>query len=444
MAPSGPAPTGMSATLAADEELARRIGAGERVIAMTSGEIGLPVLPILADALARAVGRNAYGPVAGSAALREAVAGYLGRRGLPTDPDLVVSGPGSKPLLFGLLPAIGGEVVVPVPGWVSYAAQAALAGAGVIRVPITPGGGGVPDPGRLRAAVLAARAAGRDPRSVVVTVPDNPTGAVASAATLRRLSAAARELDLVIISDEIYRDLVFDPCVRPPSPADFAPERTVVTTGLTKNLAVGGWRIGVARLPQGPSGRRLRDRLIAVASQIWSSPAAPVQQAAVTAFEEPPEVGDRLASARRLHAAVARAVADRFTAAGATLRPPRATCYLYPDFEPARARLAERFGVTDGAGLARLLLERHGVGVLPGSAFGEPDGSLKLRAATSRLYGDTDEQRLAALAADDPTALPWIADRVDRIGEALAELAPAANIRIGSPATPEEMEHHHG
>ncbi|MFJ4675556.1 aminotransferase class I/II-fold pyridoxal phosphate-dependent enzyme [Kitasatospora sp. NPDC088783] len=430
-----PAPVTLSATLAADEALARRRAAGEQVLMMASGEIGLPVLPELRERLAAAVGEATYGPVAGSPALRAAAAGYWRRRGLAAEPDAVVAGPGSKSLLFAAVKAIGGDVVVPRPSWVSYAAQAALAGATALRVPVRPGEGGVPDPDALREAVRAARAAGRDPRSVVVTLPDNPTGNVASPDTVRQLAEAARELDLTVISDEIYTDLVFDPDTPAASPALFAPERTVVTGGLTKNLAVGGWRTGVALLPSGPAGRQLRDRLVAVASQIWSSPPAPVQAAAAYAFDEPPEVTARVAAARRLHGRVVRAVAERFTAAGALLDPVRATCYLYPDFEPLREPLAAH-GVHTGTALARLLTDRHGLGVLAAEEFGEDPGPLRLRAATSRLYGDTAERQEAALAAADPLDLPWIRASVDRIEEVLADLAtPPVTASAPAPAT---------
>ena len=419
-----PAPVSvpMSPTLAVDEALARRRRAGERVLALGSGEIGLPVLPALRERLAEAAGLNAYGPVAGDPRLRAAAAGYWTRRGLSTDPDAVVCGPGSKPLLFALMLAVGGEVVVPVPSWVSYAAQAALAGAGAIAVRTPPGEGGVPEPEALRAAVLRARGAGRDPRSVVVTLPDNPTGAIAAPATIEKLAAVATELDLVIVSDEIYCDLVFDPADRAVSPARFAPDRTVVTTGLTKNLALGGWRTGVARLPEGRIGRGLRDRLLAVASQIWSTAPAPVQSAAAHAFEEPPEVTAHVAACLRLHETVVRAVGARLTAAGAELGPIRATCYLYPDFTPSREYLAREHRVLGGADLADLLAERYGVGLLPGSAFGESADSLRLRIATSRLYGETDAERWAALAAQDPTALPWIGAALSRIDEVLSDL----------------------
>lgn len=392
---------------------------------MASGEIGLPVLPELQQRLAASAGEGGYGPVAGVPVLREAAAGYWQRRGLPTTAEQVVAGPGSKALLFALLSAVGGDVVVPVPGWVSYAAQTRLVGALPVPVPIRPGEGGVPDPARLPAVIAEARAAGGDPRTVVVTVPDNPTGTVAGVDVLAELADVARELDLVIVSDEIYRDLVFDPDRPAVSPAEFAPERTVVTTGLTKSLALGGWRTGVARLPVGELGAlgvALRDRLTATASQIWSSPAVPVQHASAYAFGDPPDVAARIVAGRRLHEAVVRAVAERLIAAGARLAPVRATCYLYADFEPLRDVLGTCHGLFGGRDLAGFLGHRHGIGVLPAAAFGESGDPLRVRLATSRLYGDTDLEREATLAADRPLDAPSVRAALTRIGTALDSL----------------------
>jgi len=412
---------GMSATLEAEENLARRRLAGADVLSLASGEIGLLVQPTIRDRLADAAGEIAYGPVVGSLELRAAAAGYFQRRGLPTEPDSIVAGPGSKPLLFASVLAAGGDVIVPVPSWVSYAAHAQLAGRDVLPVPIRPGQGGVPDPSRLARAVVRARRDGKDPRLVVVTVPDNPTGNVADHAVLAELAAVARDLDLLVLSDEIYSDLVHDG--RPAtSPAALAPERTIVTTGLTKNMALGGWRTGVARLPAGRHGERLLDLLRGTASQIWSSPPAPIQHAAAYAFDEPPAIRDWMAASRRLHAVVARAAAELFRAAGAELDPVRATCYLYPSFAPVGDELGRRHGVSDAAGLARLLLDRYGVGVIAGPAFGEEPGSWRLRASTSQLYGRTAAERSTALHADDPLRVPWIARSLHRLAAVLAEL----------------------
>ncbi|MEU8266090.1 pyridoxal phosphate-dependent aminotransferase [Sphaerisporangium sp. NPDC049002] len=399
----------LSATLAANEDIARRRRAGQRVLNLAFGEAGLPVHPALRDRLAEASQENCYGPVAGAHGLREAAAGYWARRGLPTDPELVVCGPGSKPLLYALLLAIGGDIVLPMPSWVSYAAQAELAGVRPILVPAPPGEGGTPDPDQVAGAVLHARAQGRTVNTVLLTLPDNPTGRLAAPETVTRLVQVARELDLMIISDEIYRDLVHDESAAFLSPADIAPERTVVTSGLSKSLAIGGWRIGVARLTSAP----LRDRLLAVASEIWSSPATPVQHAAAYAYTEPPELVERVTASRRLHGIVARAVADRFARAGARLTYPQGGFYLYPDLAPLR-----RF--TTSAELASALLDGHGVGVLPGSAFGDAPGNHRVRVATSLLYGEGEEQRLATLNAERPLDLPWVAASLGHLEEALA------------------------
>jgi aspartate aminotransferase len=427
-------PLPVSATLAANEALAARRSRGQPVLPLAFGEAGLPAHPALQEALAAATARNGYGPVAGLPALRSAAAGYWDRRGLPTSPESVVCGPGSKPLLFGLLLATGADVAVPRPSWVSYAAQAGLAGARAHFVPAAPGEGGICDPEALAATVTAARAAGRTIRSVVVTLPDNPTGLLPRPATVRALCAVAAEHDLIIISDEIYRDLVHDPAVPPAagrpaatpvlSPAAVAPDRTVVTTALSKSLALGGWRIGVARLPEGPLGRWLRGQLVGIGSEIWSAPAAPIQQAAAVAFEEPRELRDRVAASRSLHATVSRAVAGVCAAAGLEVPPPQAAFYVYPDFAPWAGHLGRRHGVTTSEDLARLLLDKYGAGTLPGSAFGEPADALRLRLATGLLYGETDAEQEAALAAPDPLALPWIAAELARLEEILADLAP--------------------
>jgi aspartate aminotransferase len=417
----------VSATLAANEALAARRRRGQPVLPLAFGEAGLPVPPSLRAALSEATARNAYGPVAGLPALRNAAAGYWQRRGLPTAPDAVICGPGSKPLIFAVLMAIGADVAVPGPSWVSYAAQADLIGARCHFVPARSGEGGICDPGRLEATIREARSAGRRIGSVIVTLPDNPTGRLAMPETVRALCAVAAAHDLVIISDEIYRDLIHEPAAPVVSPAAVAPERTVVTTALSKSLALGGWRIGVARVPDGPLGTSLREAVLGIGSEIWSAPAAPIQQAAAHAFGEPPDISERISRSRSLHARVVRAVADRCGAAGLLVPPPQAAFYLYPDFEPWRGHLRASRQVSTGAGLARHLLDRYGAGVLPASAFGESERALRVRVATGLLYGDTDAQREAALQAADPLALPWIAASLDRLEEILADLAPGSN-----------------
>jgi aspartate aminotransferase len=406
-----------SATLAANERVRARIAAGAPVLHLAFGEAGLPVLPTVAERLGAAAGENGYGPVAGSLAVREAAAGYFERRGLPTRADRIIVAPGSKALLYALLTVLPGDVVLPRPSWVSYAAQAALAGKLVLDVPIAEAAGGVPDPAALR-EVLGKR---RGPGILVLTLPDNPTGTLAPAAIMREVCDVAEEHGLLIVCDEIYRDLAYDPGALL-SPASLLPERVFLTNGLSKAMALGGWRIGFCRLPDGPLGAEAARAVGGIASEVWSSLAAPMQHAAAYVLDEPDDVRDHVARSRRLHGLVTTAAYERVVAAGALCRPPSGAFYLYPDLEPLRPAL-ERQGASTGAQLAGLLLERHDVAVLEGEAFGDDPLALRFRMATSLLYGADDAQRWEALAADDPVALPWIAAALERLGETLRALA---------------------
>ena len=373
-----------SATLALDERVRRRLAEGARIVHLGFGEAGLPVPDPVRERLARAAGANAYGPVAGSAAAREAAAGYHDRRGLPTHPDQIVLAPGSKALLFALLSALPGDVLLPRPSWVSYAAQAALAAKRVWWAPIPAEAGGVPDPAALERAVADARRQGGDPRILVLTLPDNPTGTVAPPELVRAVAAFAERERIAIVSDEIYRDLAYAPDAVT-SPAELLSDDVFVTNGLSKSMALGGYRIGFARFPDTPAGRELRSAVAAIASEVWSSLAGPMQHVAAYVLAEPPEVVEHVTASRALHRRATEAVHARLVAGGVLCRPPGAAFYLYPDFE----QLREHFGAGGGDELAELLLERHGIATLPGSAFGDEPEALRLRLATSLLHGAT-------------------------------------------------------
>lgn len=407
--------------LALDALVNRRRARGEKVLHLGFGEARLPVFPQLAEQLSAGAARNRYGEVAGGLAARAAVAGYLTRRGIAAGPDRVILAPGSKPLLFALHLVAPGDVIMPAPCWNTYAPQARLAGRRVHFVPIPPRCGGVPDPALLRPAIRRLRAQGADPRLLLLTSPDNPTGTFAPPDMVAELAAVAEAEDLLVISDEIYRDLLHDPAAAFTSPAGLIPDRTVVAGGLSKNLALGGWRIGFMCVPRGRLGEWLHAQLSAVASEIWSGLAGPMQQVAEYAFGEPPELVSHIAACARLHGAVAAAVYHIVRRAGGRCRPPGGGFYLYPDFESARGR----FGITDAASLQHQLLERFGVAVLGGHHHNDDPAALRFRAATSMLYGDSAEEQRAALSAPSPAALPHIAERLRWLESALSELGGA-------------------
>jgi aspartate aminotransferase len=408
-----------SATFALDRRVRDKIAAGIPVVHLAFGEAGLPTPKGFDQLLADSAGDNGYGSVAGSPEARSAAASYFERRGVPTHRDQIIFAPGTKPLLFALIGVLPGDVLLPEPSWVTYAAQATMLRKRVIPVPIG-AVGGVPDPDALQAALGAVPASRRRHLILVLTIPDNPTGTIASPASIKRICEIVEEHDLLIISDEIYRDLSFEKEVQ--SPATLLPERTFVTNGLSKNVSLGGWRIGFLRTPDSTFGRQTHNDIIGVASQVWSSPTAPMQTVAAYVLSEPEPVRDHIAQGRLLHMRVALAAYEQLAAAGIDCRKPEAGFYLYPDLESQRPRLA-KLGVKTADDLAELLLERFHVAVLSGAAFGDKPTSLRFRMGTSLLYGGSDTERWQALASDDPCALPWIRRPLDSLATAFNALS---------------------
>ena len=410
----------LSPTLATNEAVRLRQRRGENVVHLAFGEAGLPVHPLLRDALQQASGANSYGPVAGSAALRSSVAGYYSRRGLVTEPRQVVVAPGSKALLYALLLVLDGDLVLPRPSWVSYEPQARLAGKEVVRVDVPASAGGVPDPQALLAEVARAREGGLDPRIIILNHPDNPTGTHADADLLGDVLGVARECGLFVVCDEIYAELAHSPDSFV-SAAALDSDNVVVTGGLSKSHALGGWRVGVLRAPANDVGRRLVQGVTSIGSEVWSCVTAPIDAAAIVAYDEPAELVEFVDSARVLHQTVSRAAFEVVAAAGLTCRPPRAAFYLYPDFAALLEPLAER-GITTSVSLAEHLLDRFAVAVLPGAAFGDDTG-LTVRMATSLLYGETANERWEALSAGPEAAdLPRVRSALRTLGDALKAL----------------------
>ena len=411
----------ISPTLGINQEIERRQAAGEPVVPLGFGEANIPVHPALIARLQAHAAEAGYGPVEGLYELRRTAAEYWTRRGVPTESDQVIAAPGSKPLLFGIFEALGGPVLLPKPSWVSYVAQNGILRQESHLVPISPGNGGAPDPAQLRAAAKSLHDAGNPATAVLVTVPDNPTGTIAAPEVVREICGIAEEFDLAIISDEIYLDLVHDVDREVITPSMLSHGRTVTTTGLSKNLALGGWRLGVARFGAQLQRRTVAARVASVASEIWSAAPQPVQHAAAWAFAEPPELQERINSSRLLHRRMALAVAGVLRSAGAHVEEPEGAFYIYPDFGPIRHALHSR-GIGTSTELAHELLASAGIAALPGTAFGDDAERLTLRVAVTKLYGYRDEERTASLTSAAPETLPWVADKLQAIRASLHNL----------------------
>lgn len=411
-----------SATLAINEQMQEYVRNGVPVINLGFGEAGLPVLPVLRDLVAAHSALNAYPAVQGAVSTRRAIAGYFQRRSIPADADLCLLAPGSKAILYGLLASIPGDLVLARPSWVSYAAQAEHLHKNVIWCQAPASAGGIPDPQLLPSVLEEARRSGFDPRVMILTSPDNPSGTVASAEQLRALATTAESQDLVVISDEIYRDLAYDQAGYT-SVAELIPDRTVVTTGLSKSLALGGWRLGVARFPATADGQALHDRFIALASELWSGTSILLEPVVEYAFNEYPDVVRRITRSRHLHSTVSHAIYQIFRDAGAAVREPTGGFYLYPNL--AGTGLARRLGAHTDGQLSATLMDRFRIATLPGSAFGDLPERIGLRIVTSMLYGISDEQRLATLDAGDPLSRPSVSQGLERIREVVLSDSPS-------------------
>lgn len=232
-----------SPTLAINEAVAKRRAEGQDIIHLGFGEASFPLHPLLQTALTEAAKHTAYTPVPGIPTLREAVASYLTRtRQLTCSPEQIAVGPGRKPLLYALLQVLEGDLLLPVPSWVSYAPQAKLAGRKVIDVETDPTDHHRITPQKLTEALDAARTNGTDPRILLVNTPSNPTGSMFTYDDAEAIACWAREAGITLISDEIYAELAHG-WREHISPAYFYPEGTIVTGGLSKAFSAGGGRL---------------------------------------------------------------------------------------------------------------------------------------------------------------------------------------------------------
>src|SRR5947209_2286778 len=380
-----------SPTLAINEAVAARRAAGRKTIHLGFGEASFPLHPLLNEALARAAKHTGYAPVAGISPLRKAIAAYLERTRHPAfTPDQIIVAPGSKPLLYTLLQALEGDLLLPIPSWVSYAPHARLAGRRVIPVETDAGDHHRLTPQALSEALARARFEGANPRIMIVNTPSNPTGSMFSGEDTQAIAHWSREHGITIISDEIYAELAHGWRAHV-SPAQYYPEGCIITGGLSKAFSAGGWRLGYAALPGGPAGKQLMTSLRALASEIWSSPATPVQEAAALAYTFNNELESYVKASARIHAYATSRLYEMLTGAGALCPRPAGGFYLYPDFAPWRDALLAR-GVSTSEQLAHYLLDEWDIAALPGTAFGEEPQALRLRLATSMLYTPSEVQ----------------------------------------------------
>ncbi|MHC5010378.1 MAG: pyridoxal phosphate-dependent aminotransferase [Planctomycetota bacterium] len=406
---------GWSATVAINERSNELRAQGKRVYKLGLGQSPFPVPEPVVRALRASAHEKDYLPVTGLPALRSAVAAYHERvDGLHRGPEDVLIGPGSKELMFLLQLVYYGDLVIPTPSWVSYAPQARIIGRNVHLLPTSAAEGWLLKPERLEAL---CRDDSARPRIVVLNYPSNPTGGTYRLEELRQFARVAREHEVVLLSDEIYGSLHHRG--QHVSIARFYPEGTIVSSGLSKWCGAGGWRLGTFLFP--PGMRWLLDGMAAVASETYTSTSAPIQYAAIRAFEGGAEIDEYLRRSRRVLRALGKWCTETLRSAGVACAQPAGAFYVFPDFAPVRLRLEDR-GIRTSPELCNRLLEETGVAALPGTVFGRPEEELTLRMAYVDFDGARALEAAGELNPGTPVTQAWLESTCDGVLEAVRRL----------------------
>jgi len=369
----------VSATLAVLTEAERYKARGIDVVDFGPGEPDFPTPEHIKRAAIRAIEQNftKYTATAGIAPLREAVcAWHAAQFGSSYAPGECIVSVGGKHAIFNAINALielGDEVLIPVPYWVSFPDIVKYAGGRPVFVPTEAADGFC-----LRAAQVEGLLGPRT-RVLIVNSPNNPTGAVVPPEEFARLYEVCRRRGVWLLSDECYSHFTYG-STRPYSVAGIAGSKPhlIVVGSLSKTFSMTGWRVGYALAPQ-----PLVDAMLKLQSQSTSNPTSISQYAALEALTGPMDsVATMLAEYARRRA---RILAGLRAIPGVTCTAPDGAFYVFPN---VAARLGNgsgalaAIGAQDTAALARLLLEREHLAVVPGEAFGAP-GFLRFSYATS-------------------------------------------------------------
>jgi len=364
-----------SPTFGINEEVKALKLDGVEVAHLGFGESPFPVHPLISESLARHADKNLYLPSAGLPDLRQRVGEYYGQKlGINSEYYDVIIGPGSKGLIFDIQFAVDGDLICPVPSWVSYVPQAKLTGDRVIKIQTH-----LADHYHIAADLLddsitEARRRGENPTKMILNYPNNPTGLTIPPEELERIARVCRKHGILVISDEIYGMINFRS--DHVSIARYYPEGTIITTGLSKHLSLGGYRLGIALAPN--SLEPVFKTLVRIASETWSTVAAPIQFAAVTDFERTPQLEKKKKKCTDIHLMFSGYLRDVLLEIGITYPELDGAFYLYPDFGPYKEALST-LGVRTSEDLAAHLLAEIRVATLPGTAFGDSPEKLRLR-----------------------------------------------------------------
>jgi aspartate aminotransferase len=382
-----------SATMAVDAKARALRAAGESVIGFAAGEPDFPTPAHIVAAAERAVADPAmhrYTAAAGLPALREAIAARAQADGLTVTPDMVVVTNGGKHALYNVFMALidpGDEVLMPAPYWVSYPEQIGLAGGTCVPVLADPSSGFRVSVEQLEAARTART------KALVFVSPSNPTGAVYPPAEVAAIGRWAAEHGIWVITDEIYRALVYGDATFASLPvvAPEAADRTIIVDGLAKTYAMTGWRVGWSIAPP-----EIAAGIAKLQTQLCSNVNNIAQAAAIEALTGPQDAVSMMREAfdRR------RRTAFRLLSAidGLEVVEPQGAFYVYPSVRGLMGRTIAGRTISTSLELADVLLDAAKVAVVPGEGFGSTE-SFRLSYALSDADLEEGIRRIAEVIA---------------------------------------------
>lgn len=369
-----------SPTLAVTARAAQLKAEGKNIIGLGAGEPDFDTPEHIKQAAIKAIhqGATRYTPVGGTPVLKQAIIDKFKRDNqLEYNAKQILVSCGGKQSFFNLAQAIinpGDEVVIPAPYWVSYPDMVLIASGKPIIVEA-----GIEQGFKLTAEQLAAAITPKT-RMVVLNSPSNPCGAVYTLQELKALGDVLKQHpEIIIATDDMYEHIALtdEPFVNIVNACPELYARTMVLNGVSKAYAMTGWRIGYAGGPE-----KIIKAMEKVQSQSTSNPCAVSQAAAVEALNGSQEcIKPMVAAFKQRHEFVVNALNQ---IPGVQCLPAGGAFYAFPNMSQAIQKLQQNgtiHAATDVA-LSEYLLDKAGVAVVPGSAFG-CEGYVRLSFATS-------------------------------------------------------------
>ncbi len=355
-------------------------GKGVDVITLSLGEPDFDTPQHIKDAGKKAIDDNIthYPPVPGFLELREAIAQKLKRdNNLDFNPSQIVVSTGAKHSLINVFMCIlndGDEVIIPAPYWVSYPEMVKLSRGEPVIIEA-----GIDTDFKVKPEDVEAAITKRT-KAFLFNSPSNPTGSVYSKEELAELAKVfAKYPDILIVADEIYEYINFSGKHESLASFEEIKDQVVVVNGVSKGMAMTGWRIGYIAGPQ-----FIADACTKIQGQYTSGTGTISQMAAMEAVKTVPETSDELKNMVRAFKERRDLLIDLFrTIPGVKINIPSGAFYLFPNVSSYFGSSYGDYTIHNSTDLCMYILNKAHVALVPGEAFGNPN-CLRISYATSK------------------------------------------------------------